>query len=152
MSKEYNDKAIITRTETLCCSLSLCLYCFTGQIIFIRYDPSICFDQYAVIPMMFGFGDDESPLVETADALEELVIAYASGVLQESLDLASRRGLVKSNGKALGPPTAEDVMTVVRRDGKKSNRVEELLIMQREIKVIQEMEKTDEESLAKLVQ
>lgn len=109
-------------------------------------------DQYAVIPMMFGFGDDESPLVETADALEELVIAYASGVLQESLDLASRRGRVKSNGKALGPPTAEDVMTVVRRDGKKSNRVEELLIMQREIKVIQEMEKTDEESLAKLVQ
>ncbi|WPT12988.1 Transcription initiation factor TFIID subunit 13 [Picochlorum sp. SENEW3] len=105
-----------------------------------------------LIPMMFGFGDDESPLVETADALEELVIAYASGVLQESLDLASRRGRVKSNGKPLGPPTAEDVMTVVRRDGKKSNRVEELLIMQREIKVIQEMEKTDEESLAKLVQ
>lgn len=48
----------------------------------------------------------------------------------------------------MGPPTAEDVMTVVRKDSRKVRRVEELLLMQKEIKIIQDMEKTDEEALA----
>ena len=80
------------------------------------------------------------------------VIDYAQGILQAALELNAKRGRVKaSNGKPLGVPSAEDIMTVVRHDGRKVQRVEELLIMQKEIKIIQEMEKTDEESLAKLL-
>ena len=102
-----------------------------------------------LIPMMIGFGDDESPCVETVDFVEDAVVAYSVYVLTCALNLARQRGRIKaSTGKPMGPPTAEDVMTVVRKDSRKVRRVEELLIMQKEIKIIQDMEKTDEEALA----
>lgn len=102
-----------------------------------------------LIPMMIGFGDDESPSMETVDFVEDAVVSYAVRVLTSALNLAKQRGRVKaSTGKPMGPPTAEDVITVVRKDSRKVRRVEELLIMQKEIKIIQDMEKTDEEALA----
>lgn len=102
-----------------------------------------------LIPMMIGFGDDDNPSMDTVDFVEDAVVAYSVQVLTSALHLAKQRGRVKaSTGKPMGPPTAEDVMTVVRKDSRKVRRVEELLIMQKEIKIIQDMEKTDEEALA----
>ena len=83
--------------------------------------------------------------------MQEIVIEYASGVLKQALELSAQRGRVKAGGKALGPPTADDVLTVIRNDPRKSQRVEELLIMQKEIKMTTEQLEKDEETLAKLV-
>eukprot|EP00890_Picochlorum_soloecismus_P002856 jgi/Picsp_1/3571/NSC_06408-R1_spermatogenesis-associated protein 20-like len=104
-----------------------------------------------LVPMMIGFGDDDCPLDETVDLVEEIVIEYASGVLKQALELSAQRGRVKAGGKALGPPTADDVLMVIRKDPRKSQRVEELLIMQKEIKMTTEQLEKDEETLAKLV-
>lgn len=80
------------------------------------------------------------------------MILYSTGVLKKALDLSAQRGRVRPGGKATGPPTADDILAIVRKDLRKSQRVEELLIMQKEIKMTTDhLEGKDEESLAKMV-
>ena len=83
--------------------------------------------------------------------MQEIAIEYATGVLKSALDLTSQRGRLKAGGKPLGPPTADDILAVVRKDPKKALRVKELLIMQKEIKMTTDKLEKDEEALAKLV-
>ena len=113
--------------------------------------------------MMYGFGDDDSPLPETIDLLQvsqqinffsfaaspltatplsfphcfaqEIVIEYSTGVLRKAMDLATLRGKSKPPLKGVGAVTAEDIMAVVRRDPKKYDRVKELLELQKELKL-----------------
>ena len=92
-------------------------------------------DLYA---MMIGFGDDESPSMETVEFVEDALVSYSVDILKSALDLSKQRGRRRSTGKPTGPPTAEDVVTVVRKDARKVKRIEELLIMQQEIKVAQD--------------
>lgn len=84
--------------------------------------------------------------------MQDIVIEYSSGVLQKALDISSRRGKLKSGGKPTGPPTAEDILSVIAKDPKKSLRVKELLTLQQEIKLTTERLEKDEEALAKLME
>jgi len=88
-----------------------------------------------LIPMMIGFGDDESPALSTVEFVEDALVSYSVDILRSALDLSKQRGRIRSTGRPTGPPTAEDIVTVVRKDPRKVARVEELLIMQQEIKV-----------------
>ncbi len=92
-------------------------------------------DLYA---MMIGFGDDASPSMETVEFVEDALVSYSVEILKAALDLSKQRGRMRSTGKPTGPPTAEDVVTVVRKDPRKVKRIEELMIMQQEIKVAQD--------------
>jgi hypothetical protein len=91
-----------------------------------------------LIPMMIGFGDDESPSIDTVEFVEDALVSYSAEILKSALELSRQRGRVRSTGKPSGPPLAEDVVTVVRKDPRKVKRIEELLIMQQEIKVAQD--------------
>jgi transcription initiation factor TFIID subunit 13 len=91
-----------------------------------------------LIPMMIGFGDDESPALATVEFVEDALVGYSVDILKSALDLSKQRGRIRSTGRPTGPPTAEDILTVVRKDPRKVARVEELLIMQQEIKVAQD--------------
>ena len=62
------------------------------------------------------------------------MIEYANGVLKKSLDIASLRGKTKPPLKGIGSVAAEDIMSVVKRDPKKYERVRELFDLQKEIK------------------
>ena len=65
---------------------------------------------------------------------QEIVIEYASGVLRKSMDLASLRGKSKPPLKGVGAVTAEDIMSIVKKDPKKFERVKELFELQKELK------------------
>ncbi|KAG7670819.1 hypothetical protein Ndes2526B_g01427 [Nannochloris sp. 'desiccata'] len=84
--------------------------------------------------MMYAFGDHDTPLPETVDLVEEIVIEYASGVFRKSLNLASLRGKSKPPLKGVGAVTAEDIMAIVKKDPKKFERVKELFELQKELK------------------
>jgi len=67
--------------------------------------------------------------------------------------MASQRGRIKAGGKPTGPPAADDIFAVVRRDSKKALRMKELLIMQKEIKTeTDKLEEKDEDVLVKHAQ
>jgi hypothetical protein len=91
-----------------------------------------------VYAMMIGFGDDETPSMETVEFVEDALVSYSVEILKAALDLSKQRGRMRSTGKPTGPPTAEDIVTVVRKDPRKVKRIEELMIMQQEIKVAQD--------------
>ena len=91
-----------------------------------------------VYAMMIGFGDDEAPSMETVEFVEDALVSYSVEILKAALDLSKQRGRIRSTGKPTGPPTAEDIVTVVRKDPRKVKRIEELMIMQQEIKVAQD--------------
>lgn len=70
--------------------------------------------------MMYGFGDDKNPYTESVELLEELVLKY----ITETTQKAMQRGKI----------TLADMMYVIRKDKRKRNRVEELLLMNEELK------------------
>lgn len=79
--------------------------------------------------------------------MQEVVIEYASGVLKKAMDLAALRGKSKPPLKGTGAVTAEDVLTVVKTDSKKVDRVKELFDMQKEIKEMRAVTDTREDKL-----
>lgn len=70
--------------------------------------------------MMYGFGDDKNPYTESVELLEELVLKY----ITETTQKAMQRGKI----------SLSDMMYVIRKDKRKRNRVEELLLMNEELK------------------
>ncbi|XP_065185949.1 transcription initiation factor TFIID subunit 13-like [Sycon ciliatum] len=73
--------------------------------------------------MMYGFGDDSSPYVETVELIEDLVVDFIGDVTQKSVSVG-KRGTVR----------VEDLNYVIRNDVKKSARVRDLLMMNEELR------------------
>jgi len=74
--------------------------------------------------MMYGFGDVVNPLPESVDLMEDLVVEYITEMTQKAMQIAAKRGKLKT----------EDLLFLVRKDGKKYTRVVELLRMNEELK------------------
>ncbi len=55
--------------------------------------------------MMFGFGDDRQPLVETVTLMEQLVTGYVTELTHRALEAGSKRGKVQ----------IEDLVCALRR-------------------------------------
>lgn len=84
---------------------------------------------------MYGYGDDREPRNETVELVEDILIDYLSNILHKALDASAQRGRIKPGQKA--PANAlnvDDILHIVRRDPKKYARVQELLLLQEEIK------------------
>ncbi|RWS17911.1 Transcription initiation factor TFIID subunit 13-like protein [Dinothrombium tinctorium] len=73
--------------------------------------------------MMYGFGDDENPYTESVDLLEDMVIQYIIEVTYNAMEVG-RQGRVQ----------VEDIMYLMKKDGRKYARVKDLLIMNEELK------------------
>lgn len=87
-------------------------------------------------PMMYGFGDDPSPHPDSVQLVEDLALQYLHQFLQDCLLVSQQAG----SGKV----RLEDVMFALRRDGKKTARVEELLFMNEELKKARRAFEVDE--------
>ncbi|RKP08704.1 transcription initiation factor IID, 18kD subunit-domain-containing protein [Thamnocephalis sphaerospora] len=74
--------------------------------------------------MMYGFGDVANPDHDTVNVLEEMVVDYISDMCHQAARLSSKGGKV----------TVDDFKFVLRNDGKKLARVEELIRMSEDIK------------------
>lgn len=101
--------------------------------------------------MMYGFGDDVSPLPETLDLVEDIVLDYASTLMRKAMDSAAQRGKLRGvrmagAGTAVG---AEDVLFLVRKDPRKYARAKELLIMDEEIRKARQV--VEDEEVARAV-
>lgn len=75
--------------------------------------------------MMHGFGDDPSPYEETVDLIEELAINFIT-------DMTFRAMEVGKSGKI----SEKDIEFLVRKDPRKLARLEELLQMNEELKIM----------------
>ena len=78
--------------------------------------------------VLYGYGDEYNPLPETVSLMNQIVQEYILAVTDEACDVAAEHG-VKPGGKL----EVESVLYVMRRDERKSQRIKELLSMQREI-------------------
>ena len=76
--------------------------------------------------MMYGFGDDPVPHPDSLQLVEDLTLHYLHQFLNDCLSTSQQAGSAKVR--------LEDIMFVLRRDEKKTARVEELLYMNEELK------------------
>ncbi|KAL1935458.1 hypothetical protein VTP01DRAFT_4598 [Rhizomucor pusillus] len=74
--------------------------------------------------LMYGFGDVPNPAADSISVMDDLVITYISEMCQEAAKVAESRGKVR----------VEDFKYILRKDKKKSGRVEELLYMSEDIR------------------
>ena len=78
----------------------------------------------AVVPMMYGFGDEREPFEESVELVEDILVDFVQ-------DLVGRaaRGAV-----APGKLAMEDILYLMRKDERKFGRCRELLEMNAELK------------------
>jgi len=74
--------------------------------------------------MLYGFGDDHSPLPETVEAVEEAVVEYIGGLTRAALAAAVVPGRIN----------VEDLLLLLRKDPRKYARAKELLKTAEEIR------------------
>ena len=75
--------------------------------------------------MMHGFGDDSTPYEETVDLIEELAVDFISEMTLKAMEV----------GKS-GKISEKDIEFLVRKDSRKLARLEELLQMNEELKIM----------------
>lgn len=88
--------------------------------------------------MMYGYGDDQSPLPETVALVEDIVVEYVTDLVYKAQDMASKRGKLLT----------EDFLFLMRKDMPKLNRCKELLAMNEELKQARKAFEVDEDKLA----
>ena len=74
--------------------------------------------------MLYGFGDVSCPASDTVEVMEDMVLEFITETALRAERVASKRGKIKT----------EDFLFVVRKDPKKYARVEQLLLMNDELK------------------
>lgn len=85
---------------------------------------SYLFFYAAVKYMMYGFGDTDDPLQETAELVEDMTIDYITNFAHRAMEVSARRGRLQT----------EDLLYLIRNDEKKLQRVNELLDMNVQLK------------------
>lgn len=96
--------------------------------------------------MMYGFGDEENPLPESVELLEELVIHFIQDMVSQSAAAHNRLSNYRSHLARLfqtikameinkqNKVQIEDIMYLLRKDPRKYARAKDLLIMDKELK------------------
>ncbi|KXN74679.1 TFIID-18kDa-domain-containing protein [Conidiobolus coronatus NRRL 28638] len=74
--------------------------------------------------LMYGFGDHTNPRADTVNIMEDLLIDYIVSTCHQAHSLSETRGKVK----------VEDFKFLLRKDLKKTRRIEELLHMSEDIR------------------
>ncbi|KAJ2520178.1 hypothetical protein H4217_002220 [Coemansia sp. RSA 1939] len=75
--------------------------------------------------LMYGFGDSISPLPESVDVLEDILVDFINSTCVQAATVSGRKNKI----------LVEDFKFILRKDPKKLARVEELLAMNKEIEV-----------------
>ena len=78
--------------------------------------------------MIHGFGDDPTPYEETVDLVEELAVDFIAEMTLKAME-------VGKSGKS-GKISEKDIEFLVRKDPRKLARLEELLQMNEELKIM----------------
>jgi len=77
-------------------------------------------------PMMYGYGDARTPLPQTVQMMEELVVDYITEVLRQAAAAAEQRGRA-TRGSTSTRVKERDLLFVLRKDRKRLDRVLSLL-------------------------
>jgi transcription initiation factor TFIID subunit 13 len=85
-------------------------------------------------PMMYGYGDAESPRHDTAETLHKYVLDYLNILLINTHNMAKVKGKTKT----------EDLLYCLKRDRRKYSRVRQLLITNEELKIARKAFETKE--------
>ena len=83
--------------------------------------------------MLYGFGDVRTPLPQTVQLMEDLVVDYISQILRKARSVAEERSLYTKGGGAV-KVKERDLLFVMRKDRKRLTRALELLEVHEEIK------------------
>ncbi|KAJ2398869.1 hypothetical protein GGI23_002989 [Coemansia sp. RSA 2559] len=75
--------------------------------------------------LMYGFGDVISPLPESVDVMEDILVDFINSVCVQAATVSGRKNKI----------SIEDFKFILRKDPKKLARVEELIAMNKEIEV-----------------
>ena len=84
--------------------------------------------------MMYGFGDDRQPLSGSVALMEEMVVDYVCTVLHQAQGACEQR---QRNGRGSGGRSQgkeRDLLFAFRKDKRRSDRVEEVLEVWKEVK------------------
>ncbi|CCJ30739.1 unnamed protein product [Pneumocystis jirovecii] len=73
--------------------------------------------------LMYAFGDDKQPALDSVQILEDIVIDYVNEMCLEAARVAGNRNKLK----------VDDFKFILRNDPRKLGRIEELLTLQRVI-------------------
>lgn len=84
--------------------------------------------------MMYGFGDVNSPRIDTAEVLHNYLIDYLGVLLAKTHSMAKIKGKTKT----------EDLMYFLKRDRRKYSRVRNLLAMNEDLIAERKIFKTKE--------
>ncbi|KAJ9515308.1 hypothetical protein QJQ45_006575 [Haematococcus lacustris] len=96
--------------------------------------------QATVRSMVYGFGDDESPLQETIDLVEEVLMHFLRDIMQ--------RAVIAAADSLRAKPDERDILFVVRKDPVKFARIKELLRMQQLVKQTRNLSELDAHAAA----
>ncbi|KAJ1798865.1 hypothetical protein LPJ59_002218 [Coemansia sp. RSA 2399] len=75
--------------------------------------------------LMYGFGDAISPLPESVDVMEDILVDFINSMCVQAATVSGRKNKI----------SVEDFKFILRKDPKKLARVEELIAMNKEIEV-----------------
>lgn len=74
-------------------------------------------------PMLYGFGDSSTPLSQTVEVVEDVMLEYVSTMMHKALDLAGPYAKL----------TEQDLLYLVRKDPRKYSRARELMKLQMDL-------------------
>lgn len=86
--------------------------------------------------MMHGFGDDPNPYNETVDMVDDLVVEFITEMTVKAMDIGKK-----------GKIHVEDILYLTRKDPKKHARVQDLLLMNEELKKAKRIFETTQEDI-----
>lgn len=86
--------------------------------------------------MMHGFGDDLNPYNETIDMVDDLVVEFITEMTVKAMDIGKK-----------GKIHVEDILYLTRKDPKKHARVQDLLLMNEELKKAKRIFETTQEDI-----
>ncbi|XP_041018286.1 transcription initiation factor TFIID subunit 13-like [Juglans microcarpa x Juglans regia] len=92
--------------------------------------------------MMYGFGDDPNPLLESVALVEDIVLECITDLVNKAQDIKSKRGKL----------SVEGFLYLIRKDLPKLNWCTELLSMNEELKQARKVFESDEEKLRKVLE
>lgn len=85
---------------------------------------------------MYAYGDEIDPLPETVAAVEDIMLEYMGSICSQAHAVSSiRHRTVSTSAHAHQPKLRlDDIKYVLRHDIKKLSRIEELMVLQEDIK------------------
>lgn len=80
---------------------------------------------------MYAFGDDQEPLTDSKDYMEEIAIGFIDNMLKKSMERSSTRGFHNKISK-------DDLLFVIKENKKYTRRIAEILIKSQNVRNIKQ--------------